>query len=103
MARRGVIARGGELQCRIAAQRQQRLDAALAEAAVAHDHRAAMILQRAGDDLGGRGGTGIDQHDDRHALGDIATEHGFGLVDHALAARAAALRYDSALVEEQVR
>src|SRR5688572_19184371 len=53
-ARRRVVARGRELEGRIAGQRQQRLDAALAEAALAHDQRAALVLQRAGDDLARR-------------------------------------------------
>ena len=31
----------------------------------AHQFRALAVLQGAGDDLGGRGGAGIDQHDHR--------------------------------------
>src|SRR3546814_2521262 len=42
---RGVIACGGELERAVAAQRQQRLHAALAKAAIAHHQRAAMVLQ----------------------------------------------------------
>src|SRR3546814_12930535 len=52
----------------LAGQRQQGLDRALAEAALAHDDGAVMVLERAGDDLGGRGAAGVDQHDDRKAV-----------------------------------
>ena len=41
------------------------LDEALAKGGLADDQSAVVILQRAGDDLGGRGGVAIDENDDR--------------------------------------
>ncbi len=102
MTRRRVVARGGELERGVGAERQKRLHAALAEAALAHDHGTPMILQRARDDLAGRGRTGIDQHDHRHVLGDLAAIDRFGVVDVSLARGTAALRDDAAFLEEEV-
>ncbi|MCY1524751.1 hypothetical protein D9M68_596990 [compost metagenome] len=63
IARRGELDRGGF------GQRQDHLHRALAEAAVAQHLGALVVLQRAGHDLGGRGGTDVHQHDHRHRLG----------------------------------
>ena len=66
--RRRVVARRGELQARVVAERKDRLHRALAEGLRAHDGRALVVLQRAGDDFGGRRGAAVDQHDHRHLL-----------------------------------
>src|SRR5690606_20605422 len=50
-------------------QRHHRLGDALAEGLLADDHRAVVLLQGAGDDLGGRGRVGVDQHDHRQVVG----------------------------------
>src|SRR5437867_1957847 len=47
-------------------ERDDRLHRSLAERLRAHDHRAAPILKRAGDDLGGRGAALVDQDHHRH-------------------------------------
>ena len=67
-ATRGEITRGGDLQPGVGRQRTNRLDRAFAEGLRAHDGRALVILQRAGDDLAGRGRTLVDQHHQRHGL-----------------------------------
>ena len=45
-----------------------RLHRALAEGLRAHDGGALVVLQRAGDDLAGRGRAFVDEHDQRHLL-----------------------------------
>ena len=55
--------------------------------------------KRAGDDLGSRGRTAVDQHDDRLAVGEVA---GLGVEALRLVGVAAAGRDDFALVEEGV-
>src|SRR3546814_1868899 len=56
-----------------------------------------LILQRAGDDFGGRGRTRVDQHDHRLALRQIA---GFGEIAFDIALAAPALRHDLAALKE---
>src|SRR3546814_3754121 len=58
-----------------------------------------LILQRAGDDFGGRGRTRVDQHDHRLALRQIA---GFGEIAFDIALAAPALRHDLAALKEDV-
>ena len=48
------------------------LHRALAERARADDGRALVVLQRAGDDLGGRGRSAVDEHDDLLAVSLVA-------------------------------
>src|SRR3546814_5415491 len=83
----------------LAGQRQQGLDRALAEAALAHDDGAVMVLERAGDDLGGRGAAGVDQHDDRKAVRGVARP---GIIAFDVALLAAALGDDLAMLQEGV-
>ena len=73
-ARRRVVARRGQPHRAVGAARQRDdgLHRAFAERARAHDGRALMILQGAGNDLGGRGRAAIDQHDDRLAVDEVA-------------------------------
>src|SRR6516165_10262921 len=72
-ARRREIARRGQPQGTVAGtERDDGLHRALAERTGAHQGRPPVILQRAGDDLGGRGRAAVDQDDDRLALGEIA-------------------------------
>ena len=54
------------------AERNDGLHRTLAEGPGADDGRALVVLQRAGDDLGGRCRAAIDQHNDRLALGHVA-------------------------------
>ncbi len=98
-AGRRVIARRRQLERGRIGQRQHRLHAALAEAALAHHQCAMLILKRARDDLGGRGRPGIDQHDDRQALRIIA---GLGIIALNIALVAAALRNDLAAFQKCV-
>src|SRR5690606_33315152 len=101
-ARRRVVERRGELERGIAGERQQRLYAALAEAALAHDQRAALVLQRTRDDFARRGRAGIDKHDHRHARSGISAIDALRLVVDRIAPAAAPLRDDLAFGEEQV-
>ena len=71
-ARRRVIARRGQAQRAVLAERHDGLHGALAERARADQRRALVILQRAGDDLRGRGRAAVDQHDQRLAVGEVA-------------------------------
>ena len=63
-----VVARGGDLQRGVGRQRAHGLHRALAEGLRAHDGGALVVLQRAGDDLAGRGRAFVDQHHQRHGL-----------------------------------
>ena len=95
-----VVERGGELEGAILAERQHRLHRALAEGGAAHERRAVIILEGAGDDLGGRGGAAVHQHHDRRALQRIARrrahfEFRFG--------RAALGAHDQARIEKRIR
>ncbi len=90
MARRRVIARRRQAQRAAAfAERQDGLHRALAERGHAQDGGAVMVLQRAGHDLRRRGGAGIDQHNHRLAVGDVA---GMGVVAAGVLGVAAAGR-----------
>ena len=81
------------------AERDDGLHRALAERARADDGRPLVVLQRAGDDLGGRGRAAVDQHDDLLAVGDVARTR----VGALRLLQAAALgQHDGALVEEVV-
>ena len=59
-----------------------------------------LVLQRAGDDFGGRGGARIDQHDYWQALRVIA---GLGIIAFDIALVAAALRHDLAAFQDHIR
>ena len=67
----------GEVQRAAVGQRLDLLEDALAVGVGADDLGAAVVLERAGDDLGRRGGAAVDQHDhrdlgrDRAALGHV--------------------------------
>src|SRR5207302_1137219 len=63
-ALRREILRGREPEPRAVGQRNDRLHRALPEGLGAHDDRAAPVLERAGDDLGGRGAPLV--HQDHH-------------------------------------
>src|SRR3546814_20815649 len=58
-----------------------------------------MVLERAGDDLGGRGAAGVDQHDDRKAVRGVARP---GIIAFDVALLAAALGDDLAMLQEGV-
>ena len=96
---RRVVARGGQLQGVVAADRQHRLHRALAEGAGAHHHGAALVLQGAGDDFRRRGGAAVDQHHQGQAF-DLIARVGFVVV--AALALAALGVDDQPGVEEQV-
>ena len=66
---------------------------------LAHDERAAVVLQRAGDDLGRRGAAGVDQDDDRQAVRHVAR---LGVEAFDVVLVAAALGDDLAALEEGV-
>ena len=66
----------------------------------AEQDRPVVVLQRAGDDLAGRGGAAIDQHRHRKTGGDVA---GARVVALRILAAPAAGRHDLALVEKRVR
>ena len=63
---------GGQRQAGVFAQVVDGLHQALAEGGFAHDQGAVVILQRAGDDLRGRSGVAVDQHDDGEGLAAVA-------------------------------
>ena len=96
---RRVVARRGQADRAMAGQRHDGLHRALAERAGAHHDRPAVILQRAGHDLGGRGRAAVDQHHDRQAVDQVAAPGVEPL--HAVGAPAAG-GHDLALVEEGV-
>src|SRR5690606_28851961 len=91
-----------KLERGVAGQRQQRLYAALAEATLAHDQRAALVLQRTGDDFARRGRAGVDKHDHRHARSRVPAIDALRLIVDRIAPAAAPLRDDLAFGEEQV-
>ena len=55
---------GGDVQRAAVGELEDLLEDALAEGLGAHDLRAVAVLQRAGDDLRGRGGAAVDEHGD---------------------------------------
>ncbi len=65
-----VVERRGQLQPFTVAQRHHLLHRALAEALGTHDHAAALVLQRAGDDFRRGGAAAVDQHHERHVGSD---------------------------------
>ena len=97
-ARGRVVVIGGQRQAGVLAEVVDGLHQALAEGGFAHDQGAVVILQRAGDDLGGRGGVAIDQHDDGEGLAAVAVGGGVDLVGIG----AAALRDDGLALGQQV-
>ena len=74
------------------------LHQALAEGGFAHDQGAIVILQRAGNDLGRRGGVAVHQHDDGKGLAIIAVGRDVVLIGVG----AAALRDDGLALGKQV-
>ena len=60
-----VVERRGQRQARVLRQRKDALHQALAEARLADDGGAVVILQRAGDDLGRAGALAVDQDRER--------------------------------------
>ena len=75
------------------------LDEALAEGGFADDQGAVVVLQRAGDDLSGRGGIAVDEDDD----GVLRTVFAVGGAIDLVREGAAALRDDDlALLQELV-
>ena len=75
-----VVFGDGQQQRAIAGEREGRLHQALAESAFAEHPGAIMILQSAGQNLGGGGSAAIDQHNDRiflAALAMLGDEFGF--------------------------
>ena len=97
--RRRVVARRRQPDRAVGAERDDRLHRALAERARADDGRALVVLQGAGDDLGGRGRAAVDQHDDLLAVGLVA---GMGLRALRLLVVAALGQHDGAALEEVV-
>ena len=97
-ARRRVVVVGGQRQAGILAQVVDGLHQALAEGGFAHDQRAVVILQRAGDNLGRRGRVAVDQHHDGEGLAAVAV--GGGVVQVGIGA--AALRDDGLALGQQV-
>ena len=96
---RRVVARRGEADRGVIADRDDGLHRALAEGARAEKRRALVILQRAGHDLRGRSRAAVDQHHETLALGDVAMARIPAL---GVLGVAAARRDDLALVEEGV-
>ena len=80
-------------------QRNDRLHRTLSEGARAHDDGAAVILQRAGDDFGGRGRPAVDQHHDGQAVGVVP---GLGVEALRVVGTARTGGYDLAAVEEEI-
>ena len=68
LAARRVVARRGDLQRRVRAERAHGLHRTLAERLAAHDGGALVVLQRTGNDFAGRGRAFVDQHHHRHGL-----------------------------------
>src|SRR5918993_1454043 len=98
-ARRRVIARRGQPESRLRTHDLHRLDRALAEAAFAQNERAMVVLQGSSDDLRRGGAAGVDQDDDRKAMGHVARSR---IIALDVVLRPAALRDDLAALEEGV-
>ena len=64
VARRQVL-RDGELERRLVLEVVEHLHRALAEGLLPDDDGAVVVLERAGDDLRGRGAAAVDQHHHR--------------------------------------
>src|SRR6516225_8937804 len=97
---RGEVAGGGQPERPVAgAERNDGLHRPLAERAGANDGRAPMILERARNNFGGRGGAAVDQYDDRLVLGEVAPARVETL---GFLGGAAARRHYLALLQERV-
>ena len=70
--RRRIVAGRRQAQRAVGAKRDDRLHGALAERARAHDHRALVVLKRAGHDFGSRSRAAVDQDDDLLAVRQVA-------------------------------
>ena len=92
--------RRGQPDRAVPGERNDGLDRSLAERARAHDDGAAMVLQRAGDDLGRRGRPAVDQDDDGKPVGDVAR---LGVEALGLVGPARPRRDHLAAIEEGVR
>ena len=97
-AGRGVVVVGGEGEAGVFAEVVDGLHQALAEGGFADDQGAVVILQRAGDNLGGRSGVAVDQHDDGEGFAAVAVGGGVVLVGVG----ASALGDDDLALGEQV-
>ena len=97
--RRSQIARRRQLDGAAFAERHDGLHGALAVGGFADDARAAVILQRAGDDLRRRSRGGVDEHDHRHRFERIAGDGRLLELGLADASRAAD---DDAAGEERI-
>src|SRR5208282_25009 len=67
-----VIERRREAKRPAALYRNDALHRAFPETARAHQLRPMVVLQRTGDDFGGRGGSAVDQHHHRHSLDPVS-------------------------------
>ena len=95
----GVVARGGEREAGVFAERGDGLDESLAEGGFADDQAAVVILHCAGDDFGGGGGVIVDQNDEGNGDALVAAD---GVVA-TLGDGAAVVRNDELVfVEEHV-
>ena len=72
-----MIPRDREAQASVAGQGKDILDRPLAKAAFAHDQRAVVVLQSAGNDFGCRCRASINQNDNRCAIGHITGHRPF--------------------------
>ena len=97
--RRREIARRRQPQRRILAERNEGLHRAFAKTALAQHDGAALVLQRARDDFGGRSRALVDQHHNGLAVGQVTR---IGLVTLNIILGAAALRNNFPLVEEDI-
>ena len=75
-----VIAGGGQFQCCPVVHGKDGLYGTLAESLGPEYQRPTMVLQRAGDDLGGRSRTPVDQHHHRGAVEHIAAGSAEGVI-----------------------
>ena len=97
-ARRRVVVIGGQRQAGVLAEVVDGLHQALAEGGLAHDQRAIVILQRAGDNLSRRSRVAVHQHHDGEGLAVVAVRGRVVLVGIG----APALRNDGLPLGQQV-
>ena len=95
----GEVLADGDVEGATVGERLLLLEDALAEGVGADDGRAVVVLKRGGDDLRGRGGVGVDEHDEGDRGGDRVA--GGGKRGRRL--RAPAGRDDRALGNEDAR
>ena len=93
-----VVVVGREGEAGVFGDLEDGLDEALAEGGFADDEGAVVILQGAGDDLGGRGGVAIDEDDDGELRPLLAVGGAVDLVGEG----AAALRDDDLTLVEKL-